>query len=101
MFWMVLMGFFAAFGVLSALWVVLGGWVTGADGNAPILVCRAGTEAAVLRRRRWLRSLGLLPKTAVLLDLGYSCEEKNVLQEQFPEIEFCTLESLRADRQEE
>lgn len=60
MFWYVIIGFLAAFGVLCALWVVLGSWLTNAAPCRIVLFPAPGREGVAARRFLWLRELGLI-----------------------------------------
>lgn len=60
MLWYVIIGFFAAFGALCALWVLLGAWLTDAAPCRTVLFPAPGREARAVRRYLWLRELGLI-----------------------------------------
>lgn len=96
MLWYVLIGFLAAFGALCALWAVLGAWLTGPDVGCVILRPAPGGEAAAVRRYRWLRDLGLVkgPLTVVADEVG-------ALSEQYPGVEFLTLEQYQTQLEQE
>ena len=94
--WYVILAFLAAFGALCALWVLLGGWLTGCRGGEIILCCARGTEVAVLRRYRWLRGMGLVRSRLILLDNGLPTSLRQELECRNPEIEFLVPEQLAA-----
>ena len=54
----VVLGTFAAFGLLSALWAVLG-WLL-PSGKGCALVCYGEADIGMISRWKWLQSLGLL-----------------------------------------
>lgn len=54
----VVLALFAAFGLLSAVWAVLGWLLPAGEGMA--VVCLGTPDEGVISRYRWLRSLGLL-----------------------------------------
>ena len=54
----VIMGTFAAFGFVSALWAVLG-WLL-PSGKGCVLVCYGVPDIGIVSRWKWLQSLGLL-----------------------------------------
>ncbi len=92
----VILAFLAAFGALCALWVLLGGWLTGCRGGKLIVCCARGTEVAVLRRYRWLRGMGLVRARLMMLDNGLPPLLRQELERRNPEIEFIVPEQLAA-----
>lgn len=88
-------GALAAFGLVCALWAVLG-WLF-ADDTGAALVCvvrPGGAEEAVLRRYGWLRDLGIYRGPLILLGQDITPEEAEMLLRQEPGIEFCEPEEL-------
>ena len=77
-------GTMAAFGVLCALWAMLGWLLPGAKGC--ILVCYGVPDSEILTRSKWLKSLGLLdvPLLAVVKEQETPC----------PGAELCSCEDL-------
>lgn len=86
----------AAFGILCVLWVCLGWLLPGQKGACTVCVCRGQEIDALLRRHRWLRDLGLLRYTLILVDEGMTEQQRKVLEGKHG-IEICTREQL-ADR---
>ena len=92
----VILGFLAAFGALCALWVLLGGWLTGCRGGDLIIRCTKGTEVAVLRRYRWLQGMGLVHSKLIVLDNGLPPLLRQELERRNPDVEFIVPEQLTA-----
>lgn len=97
MIWYVIIGFFAAVGVLALVWLFAGLFLP--TGKRMVAVyCPRGTEISLLRRYRWLRELGLVRCTIVLLDSPLSEEAQNNLAQHFPGVSFCTTENWKQER---
>ena len=79
-------GTLCAFGVLSALWAVLGWVLPRAEGC--VLVCFGVPDAGALWRLRWLKSLGLLDCPMIAVGQPGEAEQ--------PEMEICSREELVA-----
>lgn len=98
MAWSIILGALAAWGVLCALWALLG-WLLPGSGGGVVLLClcrpRRSLEGAILRHR-WLRSLGLMRCPLLILGDPLSAEEQAVYRKKYPGIEFCSLEELTA-----
>ena len=92
----VILGFLAAFGALCALWVLLGGWLTGCRGGDLIIRCAKGTELAALRRYRWLQGMGLVHSKLIVLDNGLPPLLRQELERRNPDVEFIVPEQLTA-----
>lgn len=93
----VCLGAAAAFGVLSAIWVLFGWLLPGGTGGALVCRCRPGLkEMPLIRRHRWLRELGLLRVPMLLVDSSFSQEERQFLRRRYSGIDFCSLEELPA-----
>ncbi len=92
-----IVGMLAAFGLLCALWALLG-WALPGDGNsAAVCLCHAGLkEINAVRKLLWLRDWGFLKCPVLLVDCGLSEEEKRQLSKLSDYIEFCELEALAA-----
>ena len=73
-------GTLAAFGVLCALWAMLGWLLPGAKGC--ILVCYGVPDSEILTRSKWLKSLGLL--AAVATNSNVTTENLNTFPIFFP-----------------
>lgn len=74
MAWYILVGTLAAFGLLCALWTVFGCFLPRGGEGELIFPGREG-ELNFLRRYLWLRGIGALPCTLVVIDLGLSRAE--------------------------
>ena len=94
--WYVILAFLAAFGALCALWVLLGGWLTGCQGGDLVICCARGTEVAFLRRYRWLRGMGLVRARLILLDNGLPAPLRQEIERRNPDVEFIMPEQLAA-----
>ena len=92
----VILGFFTAMGILSVLWAGLGWLLPGGTGGVTVLCCGPGLkEEAFVRRWRWLRGLGLVQSTLLVVDRGLAPQERAWLSE-CGLVEFCSLEDLPA-----
>ena len=93
----VLMGTLAAFGLVCAVWAVMGWLIPGNKGGATVCLCRPGlAERHIVKRYGWLRDLGLLRDPILLVDCGLSEEERNELRRLGRCVEFCSLQELPA-----
>ena len=81
----VVIGFFAAFGALCMLWVLLGVWLLNPSGSQIILFPPPGREERVVHRYLWLRSLGLVKGKVTVVS-----QEPFALQENYPGVLFLT-----------
>ena len=93
MIWYVLLGLLAAFGLLCALWVLLGIWLTGSRRCTVVLLCGAEAEAALLRRLLWLRESGLLRCGILLSGRGLTEAQRRHIQKKYPAVEFYHLQT--------
>ena len=92
----VILGFLAAFGLLSALWVGAGLFFPAKEGGAAVVLCGPGLkEESFIRRWCWLRELGAVRGSLLVIDRGLNPEERNRLAE-YRFVEFCSLEELAA-----
>lgn len=88
-------GVLAAFGLMCAIWSLLGLWLSGGKGWAA--VCYAGKgQTAALRRCRWLRSWGLFRGPIFLVSRSDAPEQGGALTRETENIEICTLQALPA-----
>ena len=100
MIWFVLMGLFAAFGLLCALWITLGNWLTKAELETVVIHVPEGREAASAQRLLWLRDLGLAgPRFMIITTAG--AETRQVLSRQFAGIVFLSPEQYLAQLEQE
>ena len=91
----VLLGMLAAFGLLCAVWVVFGLWLSGSRGW--VAVCFCGPEqGAAIRRCRWLRDWGLLRGSILAVHRELSREQMQMLSRNLEHVELCCLEALPA-----
>ena len=67
MIWFVLIGLLASFGLLCAVWIVLGNWLTGTQMQVLTVHVTAGRESSVARRLLWLRDLGMVESRFVVV----------------------------------
>lgn len=90
MAWYICLGTMAAFGLLSAVWCLLG-WLLPAGDE--VLVCCGGTDAhAVARRYLWLRGMGLIRCPLILVGCDLSPPEQAWMEDHG--IEVCSPEAL-------
>ncbi len=87
----VILGVFAAFGVLCALWALWGLILPGARGGVLLCLCRDRQEEAVLRRYFWLRDLGLLRCCLVLVDSELPPQRQQQICSRCPQVYFYTF----------
>ena len=93
MFWYVVFGFLAAFGLLCALWVAFGLLLPARVKCHAAVVCSAGSEIWVIRRFCRLRELGLTKSDLTILDCGLTARQRRVIQKRYPFIHFSTFTS--------
>ena len=89
MVWYVVIGALAAFGLVSALWLILGWLIPGGKGWAAVCF----REGAALERCLWLREWGLLRGPVLLLGEP-DREAPTVVTGK--KIEYCTAQELPA-----
>ena len=94
MFWQFLITTLAAWGLLCALWAMLG-WLLPGSRPVKLILC-APTPPEVLGRLRWLDQWGLL--RCRLTVVGDFPPE---LPAQYEDVEFCTLAELTAMQEAE
>ena len=86
MLWYVLTGLFGAFGVLCALWITVGFWLTRYRGGTVTVICPPECVEAVKRRCGFLRQLGLVQGSVLFVcgapDMETEPERKLRQQEQ-------------------
>ena len=87
MIWFVLLGFLAAFGLLSALWAIFGFLLPGSHRCGVVLLCEPDAEWLLLHRLLWLRQLGLLRCRIFLSGRGLTEQQRRQLQ-QYNDIQF-------------
>lgn len=91
----VIFGALAAFGLLCALWAVLGSLLTSSTSLFGLCPCKTKTEAlAAIRRWQWLRDMGLVSHSLILLDCGLSSGEREALQHIGPWIKIYDRDAL-------
>ena len=98
MFWYVLLGFFAAVGVLSLLWLCAGLFLPDEKKQPVAICCPQNGTLTLLRRYRWLRELGLVRCPIVLLDSDLSLQEQKTLAQHYPCISFSTTQRWKQER---
>ena len=77
----VIIGFLAAFGAFSAIWVLLGAWLIRTVPCQVVLFPAAGREEAVAARYLWLREVGLIKgQIALVCDSRDFCLPNGVEQ---------------------
>ena len=87
---LIVLAVLAAFGVLCALWVVLGLLLPRQPGMAAVLLCHGdGEEEPLIRRYLWLYDLGLFRYPLILVE-----SEKNEAGQPVRGIIRCTPEEL-------
>ncbi len=99
MIWFVLVGFLAAVGFLTILWLCAGFFVPTCRRGTVGIHCPQGAETALLRRYCWLRDLGFVRCRIVLLDSALSPQEQKALTEHYPGVAFATKEQWNLDRE--
>ncbi len=94
MIWYVIIGMFGAFGLLCALWIFLGSWLTQLPGGTVVLWLSQEQIAPAVRRYRWLRALSLVRARLVIVTAAPP-------QEPPPDVEFLTLEQYLPQLEQE
>lgn len=98
MIWYVLIGLFGAFGLFAALWILLGGWLTGCRGGTVVVHCQADCAETVMRRYRFLRQLGLVRSRLLLVtDREQPMQEDSDIEMISPEQYLRRLEQERKE----
>lgn len=87
----VIIGMFGAFGVLCALWILLGCHLTDPVGGTVIVHLAPEQVEAMVRRFAWLRNMGLVRRKPVVV-LPVSSQVQQCLAAQHPDVEFLTWE---------
>lgn len=90
MFWFVIFGFFAAFGVLCALWSVLGLFIPVRSSCCVTLRCCPEEELATLQRFCWLNEMGFLRIRLLVSDSNLNQRQQKAIAKRYPYIEFLT-----------
>ncbi len=90
MCWFVILGFFAAFGVLCALWTLVGLFLPVRSSCCVTLRCLPEEELATLRRFCWLHEMGFLKIRLMVADSNLSQRQQIVIVKRYPYIEFLT-----------
>lgn len=89
----IVLGTLAAFGLVSALWVLYGFLLPANSGGGLYAPARPGvTEDSFARRYIWLWELGLLREELTMVDFGISDAERDWLAERG--VRICTPEKL-------
>lgn len=101
MFWYVFFGFFAAFGVLCALWVLFGQCLPASSGCQAAVCCPKEKVIPVLRRFCWLRELGLTRCELTVIDSGLNSAQQIYIRQRYPYIHFTTRQAWMSDAREE
>lgn len=89
MFWYVVFGFLAAFGLLCALWVLFGLILPCKIQCDAVVICPAGKEIALIRRFCRLRELGLTHSTLTVVGSELNVRQQRYIQKRYPYIRFC------------
>lgn len=88
MFLYVLVGFFAAFGVLCASWTLLGLFFPVKSACCMTMQCPPEQEIAALRRFCWLHEMGLLRMHLTVVGSHLTQQQKHMITDRFPYIKF-------------
>ena len=99
MLWYVMIGFFAAVGALALLWLWIGLILSPFHREEVGIVCPPGREAALLRRYRWLRELGLVRCSIVLLDSPLPAHSRTELTQHYPGVTFAASEDWKKEKE--
>ena len=87
----VIIGTFGAFGLICALWILVGCRLRGAcDGTLALQVTAKRAEAAA-HRLIWLQNMALIPKRLIIVG-QFSLLQQQQLSHQYPKVEFLTQE---------
>lgn len=98
MIWYVIFGFFAAVGVLFLLWLMIGAFLPAGCECVLAVCCRPGSERAVTRRYRWLRELGILHGSLIILNSDLPLHKQEEFTQHYPGVRFTTAEQWLAER---
>lgn len=90
---MVFLGTMAAFGCMTAIWLLLG-WVL-PDGKGCALVCYGEADTGILSRYQWLRGIGLLQVPLVIVSGDLSNDKQRC------GMEICSPEALLSRLEQE
>ena len=101
MFWNVVFVFFAAFGLLCALWALFGHLLPGSGSCEIAVLSPKERELALIRRFCWLRGLGFTRATLTVLDSGLNRRQRQYLKRRYPYIRFCARQSWHTGHREE
>lgn len=101
MFWYVVIGFFAAFGALCALWVLFGTLLPASTGSYVAVYCANRNEIPVMRRFCWLRELGMTRCELTLIDSGLNKTQRGYIRQRYPFIHFMTRQEWLSVSREE
>ena len=83
--------FFAAWGLFSTLWLILGWFWSGSRSVTLVLLCPQSDAEGALLRLRWLNHWGFLRSRIILPGV-----QKTDLPQDHKDTEFCTLAELSA-----
>ena len=92
MFWYVLLGFLAAFGMLCIIWVLCGSFLPCCVPCEAAILPAYGKELSQIRRFCWLRELGLVHGRLAVLDSRLSSKQQKMITERFSYIRFVSSE---------
>lgn len=85
MFWYFVIGALAAFGLVCAIWICLGGSLM--DVGTVTVLCD-GNEERLVRRYLWLRGLGLARCRMVLVNSRLSSHCRQRIRDRCPDVTF-------------
>ena len=88
MIWYVVLGLLAAFGLFCVFWTLFGFLLPGSSRCTVVLLCKPEREAAVLRRFLWLRELGALRCSILIVGRGLSPCQRRHIQRKYHFVEF-------------
>ena len=92
MIFYVIIGFFAAVGLLFLLWLLRGFFLPVSGPHTVALYCRPEETVPLLRRYRWMRDLGLIHSRVILLESHHSPQQQSEITQNFPGVTFQTPE---------
>lgn len=93
MFWYVMFGFFAAFGVFCALWALFGQLLPATTGCQVYVICPKEKEIPVLRRFCWLRELGMTRCELTVINSTLNRAQRDYIRNRYPYIHFMTRQA--------
>ena len=99
MFWYVVFGFLAAFGLLCAAFVAWGLFFNRKVKCRIAVICPKGQELAVIQRFCHLRQFGLTCSSLTILDTSVHSAQQQIIHARHPYVDFCTGQAW-LDRQE-